>query len=72
VDVRDSREDVDDRWFAGLLQDLVGLEYLEFSGQCPAVVRRLCQEVVEEELHVPIETLAVQAIEEYLARGAQT
>jgi len=72
VDVFDPQGDADnDEWFIELLRDLVNLEHLEFRGERPAVVRRLCQRATGGDLHVPIQTLVARAAEEYLVRGAR-
>ena len=54
MDVRNPHKDVDDRWFVELLRDLVNLEHLEFRGEFPAVVRRMCQSVRVESSMLPL------------------
>jgi len=71
VDVRDPCEDVDDGWFVEMLQGLPGLECVEFRGEFPTVVQRLCCRVVQGGFHVPIRTLVECAAGAYETQRIQ-
>ena len=38
-----------------MLQDLSNLEHIEFGGEFPVVMQRLCHEAVQRELVIPFE-----------------
>lgn len=71
MDVRDPCEDVGDLWFVTILLALPNLEHIEFGGNFPAVMQRLCREVVQGGLCDPIQTLIVRAAGEYETGGVQ-
>ena len=42
-------------WSVKMLQDLSNLEHIEFGGEFPVVMQRLCHEAVQRELVIPFE-----------------
>ena len=71
VDIRDPQEDIGHTWFGELLRDLVGLEHIEFRGECSVVVRRLCYGIGRDGLHNFTKNLVICAAGVYWARGVR-
>lgn len=72
MDIRESPEGFDGRWFVELLRDLAYLEHLGFGGEYGDILQRLCRGMVREGLHPHVQTLIARAAGEYERRGALT
>jgi hypothetical protein len=70
VDVRDPRQDAEDGFVVGLIQDLADLEHLEFGGKCERVLQRFGHEMLRKGFAPRIKTLVVRAAGEHERREA--